>query len=145
MTTAVPTGDVLLARLPAVKRNIILWFVDAHRHDKNATDLVKMQFVSQAMSIVADTPLAPSEKKILVMYMYTNLATNNASGFTSQFDIGGAIEFVWDTYTGKYTITAKKRGCLSDIMCCTSASVTIDTSQKKVDVKTTNEEQKQSN
>ena len=73
-------GDLLLAKLPESKRNIILWFVDAHRHDKNATELMKMQFVNQAMSIVGDTCLTNAEKKTLVMYMYQTLAANNSGG-----------------------------------------------------------------
>lgn len=129
-------GDLLLARLPESKRNIILWFVDAHRHDKNATELVKMQFVNQAMSIVGDTCLTNAEKKTLVMYMYQTLAANNTSGFTNEFNIDGAVEFVWDVYKGKYSLTLKKKGFLSNALCCASASVVIDTSSKKIKVET---------
>ena len=130
-------GDVVLLKLKNPERGNVLRFVDSHRHDKQATELTKMQFVSQAMELVAAFNITTNEKKVLVMYMYSSLAENNDCGFSNQFDIDGAIEFVWDTYKGKYTITLKKQGFLSNALCCGSASVTVDTSKQTIDAKST--------
>lgn len=130
-------GEQLLSTLDPAKQRYVYLFIEAHRHAPHqASELDRMKFVTEAMTIVADTKLTNEQKKVLVTYMYTNLATDNQCGFTHEFNIGGAIDFIWDTARGKYSITVKRRGCFDKLMCCASATVTVDTTAQKVDVRT---------
>lgn len=127
----------LLDKLDRVKKQQILNFAKAHRHDAEPDDMDKMEWTRECMELVRDTPLRNSEKRTLVLAIYAELSAFPSNGFSGSFKIGKAIEFVWDTSQNVYGFRAEKKGFLKSCMpCCSSIEMVYDVDDNVMMVET---------
>lgn len=108
-------------------------FHRAHMHDKNVSSLHEMKWTAEAMGLVANTKLSSDEKKRLVISLHSDLVKAEFNAFQGSFDIGGAIEFVWDTDHQRYGIRVKKKGIFEKCLpCCSEASCMVDVDDRQL-------------
>lgn len=109
----------LLNKLDKRTRKHVENFHHAHLHDKNVDELTEMKWTAEAMELVGTSKdLKPQEKKQLVVALHGDLASQSTNGFRGSFNVGGAIEFVWDTDHQRYGIRVHKKGCCAKYLTC---------------------------
>lgn len=109
----------LLAKLDKRTRKHVENFHNAHMHDEKVDELTEMKWTAEAMELVGTSNrLKPQEKKQLVVALHGDLAAQPTNGFRGSFNIGGAIEFVWDTDHQRYGIRVHKKGCCAKYLTC---------------------------
>lgn len=129
-------GLKLLDLLDALKRREITRFVDAYRHVKdNVNEIMHMQWVAEAMELMAPTPLNNVQKKTLVTSLYADLAKDDTNAFKDNFDVQSAIEFIWDASHNRFGVVIRRKGCFANCMpWCSDVSVVSDGDQIKVNI-----------
>lgn len=127
-------GLQLLNLVPPAQRQTILRFVDAYRHTRDTvTSLSHMEWVAQAMQLMAATPLNNEQKKKLVIGLYHDLSKDDTNAFQDTFDVSAAIEFVWDVSRDKFGLVLRRKGCLTRCLpCCSQVEVMVDRGQVHV-------------
>lgn len=127
---------VLMKKLEMTKRRDITRFVDAHRHKTHTTSVDHMKWTAEAMELVTNTKLANEEKREFVTLLYKDLAEDETNTFTDDFDIGDAVEFIWDASQQRFGVKLRRKGCFKYCFpCCKDVSVVADVDDGKVDVK----------
>lgn len=117
----------LLQKLDKKSLRDITRFQKSHMHDTKVDEVGEIKWTAEAMELVGKTPLKHKEKKALVIALHGGLAAQNTNGFRGTFNVGGAIEFVWDTDHQRYGICVHRKGCLAKFLpCCTSCSCLYD-------------------
>lgn len=131
----------LLQKLDEKKRREIVRFLDSHRHDATVDSLKEMQWTAEAMELMVDADFFKNKKandaakKQVVMAMYRDMAKMSSNGFKGTFNIGQAIEFVWDTSQGRFGIKLRKKGFLKSCLpCCYSCACVYDVDDKDLSV-----------
>lgn len=123
-----------LDAIEATKRREITRFVDAHRHVKGVTEITQMQWVADAMELMAQTRLSNPQKHDLVIALYKDMAKDDTNDYKEDFDAGSAIEFIWDATKNRFGVVIRRKGCLTSCLpaCCSDVSVIDDNGQIKV-------------
>jgi hypothetical protein len=131
-----PATLVLLNKLTEVQRRNLALFVSASRSlDKEKVDdLTGPQWTAQCAGLLSKTPLTQNERKQVVVALYRDVSSAPQSNLRTEFNIDGAFDFVWDNEERKYGVTLKKKGFLSWMSCCSSATVEYDANLQKLDV-----------
>ena len=110
---------------PKIRRDIDR-FVEANRYVQQPDELAHMKFVADAMELVSTTKLSGTEKKAAVVAMYNGLAQADTNGFKLDFNIAGAVEFIWNATTGQFGIKVEHAGCCAKFLpCCADVSLSV--------------------
>lgn len=127
-----------LKMLDEKKRREVTRFVDAHRHDKNITEVKKLKWVAEAMELLAATKLSNDQKRQLVLGLYQDMAKDETNDYQEDFEAQEAIEFIWDVSKDRFGIVLNNKGCFKSCFpsCCTSISVMDDGGKVTVGIKT---------
>ena len=127
-----------LKKLTPSKRRDIDRFMRAHNHVLTPGSVGEMKWTAEAMELLGDTNLKNSEKRALVIALHGQLAQSETNGFKGDFDIVGAIQFVWDTNNQRYGVKLRRKGMLEKCLpCCSDVSVVYDGDKNTVEVDAT--------
>jgi len=129
-------SDLLTTKFEEKPRREVMRFLDSYRHKSKTSHVDHFTWTAEALEIVSTVPnrLSEKEKAELVTAMYQDLSEDDTNGFAADFDVGGAIEFIFDVKQQKYGITVRRKGFLSGVLCCQTASVVADIDDKTLNV-----------
>jgi hypothetical protein len=112
-------------KLESRKVDEIKTFIKSNENTKPANIIESMKLIKDNMKIVANTVLKNSEKKDFVMTVIDHLSggnnnNNNNNNISFDFNIGEAIEFIYETSKDKFGSPVHKVGLKTKCFDCIS-------------------------
>jgi len=94
--------DTLLATLTFDEKKRVESFLARYQNRDQVTVVTELEWTRKATMVVDRTRLTGADKRELVVAMHQRLAAMRHNGFRGDVDVGGMVQFVFDTYHRKF-------------------------------------------